>query len=261
MRARGWWLPVLLAFSTSAAADPKPKAVDIKPIRDQLIVLTDGDGGIYIAQPGRDGKLFYGVGGKNKNVYEQIVISRSSDGTTGAWDVGVWAPRVSNVRPGTVGKRRDGSYERSCGHDDKTPLTELTGDKAKAVLDKSVFLTSAMIRKPYLLARDDAAVYYYVDVIRDQYGGKGHRVFIGKKGAMKQKPLTDVTTDTAGDVFATKTGDLRIVRDTTDGKNAVSWVKGEKRVQLFWLDVDANSPLIWKDLGVYGFTGSICESI
>jgi hypothetical protein len=263
MRARGWWVAIVLAVATSAAADPKPKPVDIKPIRDQLIVLTDADGGIYIAQPGKDARLFFGVGGKNKNVYEQIVISRSSDGTTGAWDVGVWAPRISGVRPGTVGRQRDGTYIRWCGGDEKLPLTEVTGDKAKTVLDKSVFLSSAMIRRPHLLARDDAAVYYYVDVIRDQYGGKGYRVFIGKKGAMKQKPLTDVASDTAGDVFATKTGDLRIVRDTSsdDGKNTVTWVKGEKRQQLFWLDVNANSSLIFKDLGIYGFTGSICESI
>ena len=39
------------------------------------------------------------------------------------------------------------------------------------------------------------------------------------------------------------------------------WVKGEKRQSLFWLDPDANSPLIFKDLGVYGFTGSICEAM
>ena len=36
-------------------------------------------------------------------------------------------------------------------------------------------------------------------------------MFVGKKGAMKQLPLTDVASDTAGEVFATKTGDLRLV--------------------------------------------------
>ena len=260
MRARGWWL-ALIALTASAAADPKPKVVDVKPIRDQLLVLRDPDGGVYIVLPGRDSRIFYGVGGKNKNVYEQIVISRFADGTTGAWDIGVWAPRISGVRPGSVGRKADGTYQRWCGTEDTTALTEVPADKAKAILDKSAFFSSAMIRRPYLLARDDAAVYYYVDVLRDQYGGKGHRVFIGKKGAMKQKPITDVATDTAGDVFATKTGDLRIVHDTSDGKRAISWVKGEKKVQLFWLDTDANSPLIFKDLGIYGFTGSICESI
>jgi hypothetical protein len=86
-------------------------------------------------------------------------------------------------------------------------------------------------------------------------------VFIGKKGAMKQKPLTDIASDTAGDVFATKTGDLRIVNDTDAGSSTVTWVKGEKRATLRKLDLDANSPLIFKDLGVYSFTGTICENL
>jgi hypothetical protein len=261
MRARGWWLAVLLALSTSAAADPKPKPVDIKPFRDRLVVLTDADGGIYVVLPGSDGRVFYGVGGKNKNLYEQIVFGYSSDGSTGAWDYAVWAPRVPRLQPGSVQRKADGSYSKWCGSGNEVGLTEVTGDRAKAILDKSNFMTSAIIRRPYLLARDDAAVYYYVDVLREQYGGKGYRVFVGKKGAMKQKPLTDVASDTAGDVFATKTGDLRIVRDVSDGKQTIAWVKGGKRSQLVALDVDANSALIFRDLGIYGFIGSICENL
>jgi hypothetical protein len=251
----------LIALSTTAAADPKPKPVDIKDLRDSMIVLQDADGGIYVVVPGSDSRLFYGVGGKNKNLYEQIVFGRYSDGTTGAWDLSVWAPRVPNVQPGGVQRKPDGTYARSCGNDSNIPLTPVNPDQAKAILDKSSFQTSAIIRRPYLLARDDAAVYYYVDVLRKDYGGKGFRVFIGKKGAMKQKPLTDVANDTAGDVFATKTGDLRIVRENSDGKQNVQWVKGEKRSPLVWLDTDANSPLIYRDLGIYGFIGSICENL
>jgi len=261
MRARGWWFAIILAASTTATADPKPKPVDIKPIRDQMIVLTDADGALYVVAPGKDSRLFYGPGGKNKNFYDQIVIGRSSNGSNGTWDIAVWAPRVPKVQPGSVMRQADGSYMRWCGNDSKIPLTEITGDKAKQIIAKGVFQTSAMLRKPYLLARDDAAVYYYVDMLRGEYGGKGYRVFVGKKGAMKQKPLTDLASDTAGDVFSTKTGDLRMVRDATEDKQTITWVKGDKRQQLFALDLDANSALIFKDLGVYGFTGSICESL
>jgi hypothetical protein len=261
MRARGWWPLVLLALSTSAAAEPKPKPVDIKPFRDRLLVLTDADGGIYVVLTGSDSRLFYGVGGKNKNLHEQIVIGRSSDGSKGTWDIAVWAPRVPNVQPGSVQKKPDGTFMKWCGSKVQVGLTELGGDKAKAILDKSQFFSTALTRRPYLLARDDSAVYYYVDVLRDQYGGKGYRVFVGRKGAMKQKPLVDLANDTGGDVFATKTGDLRIVRDVAEGKSTVTWVKGEKRAPLVWLDPDANSALIFRDLGVYGFTGSICENL
>jgi hypothetical protein len=139
-------------------------------------------------------------------------------------------------------------------------MSERTGDKAKAVLDKSTFMTSAMIRKPRMLARDDAGVYYYVDEIRTQYGGKGYRVFVGKKSAMKELPLTDIATDAAGDVFSTKTGDLRLVR-RSDVKDSALWVHGEKRTELFMLDTDANSAVIYKDFGIYGFVGTVCDDM
>jgi len=262
MRARSW-CAALIAISTVAAADPKdpkPKSVDIKAFRDKLIVLQDADGGTYVVLPGTDGRMWFGSP-RTKNLYEQVKTSASSDASTGAWDLSVWAPRVVGVQPGSVGHKVDGSYSRWCGSEHETGLTQLTGDKAKAVLDKWTFLTTAFIRRPYLLARDDAGVYYYVDVIREQYGGKGYRVFVGKKGAMKQRPLTDIATDVAGDVFGTKTGDLRIVRDTTEGKSSITWVRGEKRSPLVSLDPDANSSLIFKDLGIYTFTGSICEAL
>jgi hypothetical protein len=265
MRARGW--SVLAVVSTAAigtaAAEPKPKPVDIKPFRDKLIVLTDGEGGYYVAAPGSEGKAFFGVERKGKplNLYEQVVIGRYSDGSTGAWDLSVWAPRVPNFQPGSVGRKADGTYFRYCGTDNQTPLTEAPIDKAKTILDKAAFMTSAIIRRPHLLARDDAGVYYYVDVIRKDYGGKGYRVFVGKKGQMKQRPLTDIATDSAGDVFGTKTGDLRIVREVDSEKTNVTWVKGEKRVALYFLDPEANSVLIFKELGVYGFVGTICDHL
>lgn len=264
MRARTWLVAAVVLAAGTAAAEPKPKPVDIKPIRDQLVVLQDPDGGVYVALPGKDGRAFYGVPrkGKQLNLYEQVVYGRSSDGTTGGWDLSVWAPRVPNFQPGSIGRKADGSYVRWCGGDRNTTLTELTGDKAKAIIDKSAFKTTALIRRPYLLARDDAGVYYYVDVIRNEYGGKGYRVFVGKKGAMKQRPLTDIATDSAGDIFGTRTGDLRIVRDVSDSaKPTVTWVKGGKRVSLVSLDPEVNRVLIFKELRVYGFVGTICEHL
>src|SRR5262245_5698863 len=215
MRARSWCACAVLALATAPAAEPTPKPVDSKPFRDQLIVLQDADGGTYVVLPS-DGRVWYGVA-KSKNLYEQVKIGMSRNGPS-AWDFSVWAPRVPNIQPGSVQRKEDGTYTRWCGSEHQTGLAELTGDKAKAVLDKSKLMSSAMIRRPYLLARDDSGIYYYVDVIRDEYGGKGYRVFVGKKGGMKQRPLTDIAVDTAGDVFATKTGDLRIVRETSESK-------------------------------------------
>jgi hypothetical protein len=262
MRARRWWWALLLIAGT-AAADPKPKPVDIKAFKDKLIVLQDIEGGTYVVLPGgsgEDARIFYGL--PKKPLYEQVVTGRSSNGSAGTWDVAVWSPRVPNFQPGSIAKTGDASFAKFCGNDNKTELSQVSSDKAKAILDKGQFMTTALIRKPYMLARDDSGVYYYVDVIRQQYGGNGYRVMVGKKGALKQKPLTDVATDTAGDVFSTKTGDLRIVRNVDDNKKAdIVWVKGGKRSPLSVLDIEANESMIFRQLGVYEFTGNICESL
>lgn len=259
MRARRWAAASLVIAST-AFAEPKPKAVDIKPFRDKLIVLQDADGGTYVVLPtGDDPQIWYGL--PKKPLYAQIMGSRSSDGSAGTWDLSVFAPRVPKFQPGSIQFKGNGEYVRWCGDSSQVKLTQLSADKAKPILDKGSFMSTAFTRHPYLLARDDSGVYYYVDVIRDEYGGNGYRVLVGKKGAMKPKPLTDIATDSAGDVFATKTGDLRFVHGEEDGKSTASWVKGGKKTDLVFLSTESNERMIYKDLGVYTFTGSICENM
>jgi hypothetical protein len=258
MRARGALLPLLvLTGIASAGGEPKPTAVDIKPFRDQLLVLEDAQGGTYVVLPGSDSRVWYGASGKN--VYEQVVVTRGSNGETGGWSFGVWAPRLSGLTPATIQRRDDGAYERFCD-DKQAPLKVVPADRAKLLIGKLSFLTTGITRRAHLFARDDAAVYYYVDVIAKQYGGGGYRVFVGKKGAMKQLPLSDVATDSAGEVYSTKSGDVRFVIDATDPKkNAAYWVKGEKKNPLFLLDTDVNSHVIWADLGIYQFIGTPCD--
>lgn len=264
MRAR--WLACVFAIggiglpSVPAAAEPKPVPVDIKPFHDELLVFQDADGGTYVVRPGRDPKAFYGTA---KVLHEQVVIGRSANGA--AWSITIWAPRIAELRPGSIDRKADGTFQKHCDGKDDPVLSQLTGDKAKAILDKAQFLTTAMVRRPYLLGRDDSGVYYYVDTIAKQYGGKGFRVFVGKKGAMKELPLTDVASDSAGDVFATKSGDLRLVGGPAGQGGAsnskMTWIRGEKRTDLVGLDLDVNSRLIFRDLGVYKFTGTICDNI
>jgi hypothetical protein len=86
-------------------------------------------------------------------------------------------------------------------------------------------------------------------------------VFVGKKGAMKPLPLSDLATDLAGDVFATKTGEVRFVRGLSGDKSTATWVQGSNKTQLSLLDTDASSRLIFKDLGIYQFLGTLCDDI
>ena len=229
------------------------------------MLFKDADGGIYVVfnERGKEQRIFYGTG-RDKNLYDQIL--EGGGGRNGdAWHVSVAAPRASYPFMGAVGRREDGTFFRSCGGSDtitEVQLTQITGDKAKEILDKWKFLTTSMIRKSYLLARDDRGVYYYVDMLRPIYGGSGHRVFVGKKGALKQLALTDVTSDSAGDVFSTKTGDLRLVhtREGSD-KPAAQWIRGEKKSDLIYLDLYMNQPVIYRDLGIYKIPGTICGNI
>lgn len=258
-------LLIVVGLAGVATADPTPKPVDIKPFKDKLVVLKDADGGVYAVtyEKGEDPHIFYGTSAKV--LHEQLLEGSSSRNGDVAWSVAVQAPRAAYPFMGHVERKPDGSYQRTCGDTLIVPLTELTGDKAKAVLDKAQFLTTTMIRKPYLLARDDRGIYYYVDVLRPIYGGAGHRVLVGKKGALKQMALTDVTSDSAGDVFATKSGDLRLVRtldeQANETKATAQWIRGEKRTELIYLDVYMNQPLIWRDFGIYKIPGTICGNI
>ena len=260
MRARGWVAGVLGLWAATAAAEPKPTPVDIKAFKSKLLVLQDAAGGTYVVLDEPDlgeARVWFGTG---KTLYEQTVVGRSRDGA--AWSIDTWAPRLSDLHPAYLRYKADGTYDKICDGRDDAVLSKLTGDKAVAALDKLKLMTEANVHRPHLLARDDRGIYYYVDRIAQRYGGKGYRVFVGKKGAMKQLALVDLASDSAGQVFSTKTGELRLVNTTDEATKAPPvWVRGEKRTSLTKLDVDINSPLIFSDLGIYKFTGTLCDNI
>lgn len=263
MRARGWVVAALIVLGGGVAGaegkDPRPRPVDIKPLRADLRVYQDGAGGTYVIyKPDTsDARAWYGTG---KILYEQRITGRSRDGSKQTWSLSTWAPRVPNFRPGSIDKQPDGTIQKSCDGKDDAVLGELVGDKAKAVLDKVQLHTRAFVRWPQLIARDDAGIYYYIDRLDKDHGGQGFRVFVGRKGAMKQLPLLDVASDSAGQVFSTKSGDVRLVH-TKDEQRSIVWIKGGKRTELVALDNDNDALLIFSHLGVYKFLGTICDNI
>ncbi|MCX5746565.1 MAG: hypothetical protein NT062_29155 [Proteobacteria bacterium] len=266
MHAHGsrWIGLAVLGIASVALAtppEPKPAIVDIKPIKDKALVFVDAKGGAYVVvnEPGHNVIYF----GTSKTLYQQRMESASRNGD--AWSISAWAPRLSELRGGSVERLADGTYRRWCDGKDDAALTLVTGDKAKKVLDTAQFLTPALVRTPFLFARDDTGVYYYVDAIRDQPDPmvtakyRAHRVFVGKKGAMKLVTLTDVASDSMGVVLSSKTGDLRLVK-TTGKEDSVVWIKGGKRNELVMLNVDVNSVLIFSELGIYTFIGTLCDN-
>jgi len=248
----------LAATSFGAPKEPAPVPVAYNPDKLDVIVLKDASGNLYVVVDpmGQKRDVFFG---KGKTLHQQQRVLRSAEGTS--WTLAVWTPRVAEFRSGYIKREENGTFIKSCWGADDAVLTELTGDKAQAVLDKSQFLSPLATRGGFMLARDDAGVYYYVDKYTDRYGGKGYRVWVGRKGAMKQLALTDVADDSAGQVFSTKTGQLRLVVGTSERGKDVTWVKGVNRTPLVYLEVGDNGPLVYRDLGIYRALGTICDNV
>jgi hypothetical protein len=287
MRALGWSVAAFFVVGSSVglADDAKPKtgggkgkddaakvdAIDISAYRDDLVVLTDDDGVIYVARPkviGREGgPVFVGDG---KVFYEQYSTGGGSDGTKNTWSYALWAPRVAGYDDAVLWTTEDKKFFISCGQDRKTELRPVGKKDADRMLKDAAFRPKLFDRKPHLLARDDTGVYYYVDIDIDARASNtgsnderryqhGHRVFVGKKGAMKQLPMTNIVADSEGEIYETKRGELQIVTEA-DTKTG-TWVRGRKKTTLKILDRADNRYLIYRELGIYGFIGTACEEL
>jgi hypothetical protein len=251
----------MMAAAVHAAPKPdplKPKPVDIKPMLDKLDVFRDDTGMYWVSLRAMtadhdDDNLwtFYGDG---KTMYRQRVIGFSTHDGVIEWNL--WAPRVRGMQTANV-MLKAGKVTIECKVKD-TPraMTQLPADQARAFLQHAAFMPPLWTRQTHTLARDDDGVYYFVDELREEYGGKGFRVFVGQKGAMKELPMMNVVSDSAGEIFATKSGELKIVT-SEDGK--AYWKKGGKKTDLIKLDPWQNRYVIYRELGIYGALGAVCD--
>ena len=158
---------------------------------------------------------------------------------------------------------RGDSWTLRCGRT-RHPLIHVGGSDRDALLRGVGGAEQPWHRVPYYLGRDPSGVYYYVDRVVDELGGKRHRVFIGKAGSMKRSKLLRIVNDPGGTVFATKQGQLRLTVD--EGHPRVgTWSKGTAVLELKSLQVNfvGTERLIYDKLGVYlGVEiGHICEGL
>ena len=266
MRAAPIAAAVLAVFCVSnAEARPKKKKVkdepeDISSYKKDLVVLTDDDGDVYVmegkwgAQNGEH-VAFYGDG---KTMHRQRIRGGGADGTTGRLDLTFWSPRAEM---GELGRNDKGEYFLQCGRsaDAETfPLKKMSDADSKKVLDTAKFLKPFWKRQAQALARDDSGNYYYVDRMQDDYGGKGHRIFAGMKGGLKELPMTNVVSDSVGEIYATRKGELRFVTEP----HKAWWIKGSTKTELTIIPIEDNIALIYGDLGVYdGSLGTPCDDM
>lgn len=118
---------------------------------------------------------------------------------------------------------------------------------AKLVL-ASKFVEGPFTRKPYALLRDRVGNYYYVDTSTLPNREKDFHVYVGQRGRMKRQQLTNALSDTAGELFTTKTGELRLSLDTEKGS---FWQEKTAQRVLRVVPVNENLDVVFTELGVY----------
>jgi hypothetical protein len=252
-----------LALLQPAAAAAKGKAVapaaptvDISDVKDKMQILTDGKGHYIAVEPwGKDDKhLYYGDG---KRFHLQRSPSGSRQGNE-AWSRTFWEPRVSALWQGGVALNRDKTHSVQCGKR-ATPLTLVEGDDRAKIMAEATFHDPLWPYRAYALARDQKGNYYYVDRPREPENNKAFRLFAGPRGSLKPLKMTNVVSDSQGDIFTTKKGELRLVLD----KKRSAWVAGKAETELTSLPIDENRIMIYTDLGVYAGQrlGTPCDDL
>ena len=146
------------------------------------------------------------------------------------WEPRVDAPYKAQLR---LQGRRQGHADMQIQCTERhTKLTQLPDAEAKAIIAGAKFYKARWNHHAYALARDNTGKYYYVDNLREPEHSKNFRLWAGLKGAMKPQKMTNVVSDSEGDIFSTKTGSLRLVLD----KHETTWMQNEKKVKLVFLD-------------------------
>ena len=256
-------LLVVLALSAAGEAAPKPagpEPADIGgEVKTKLKFVSDGKGHFLAFVPfgGMDSPIFYGDG---KTFWQLRVFGGGSSGDGSKpddnFDMIFWEPRVTASWRGGFGYRKQ-KYEVQC-QDRKTELKPVDDAEAAKLIDAK-FYKPRWTRRAYALARDNNGIYYYVDILNSDGAKSDFHLYAGPKGALKLQKMTNIVSDSEGDIFATKTGSLRLVLN----KGESLWQAGAKKEKLVFLPLDANHVLIYTDLGVYSGLplGTPCDDL
>jgi hypothetical protein len=229
----------VLLLASFTLADETPKLLDITPVKDKVHVLGDGKGHYVIINPTEISDEFY-LYGDGKTFYGQRTYGGGRNGEQ--FSRNIWEPRGGS----SFDYQADKKFMVQCG-ERHTELKPVAPDEKKKILDTAKLYAPRWTHQAYALARDNTGRYWYVDKVREPADSKMFRVWSGMKGAMKLQKLTNIVSDSEGDIFATKTGSLRVVLD----KKESLWAQGKKQTKLIVLPVEDNAQLIYTDLGVY----------
>ncbi len=230
------------AHAGEPAAEPV-EAADLTAAKPKLRAFTDGKKHYIVLVPfDYSGVHFYY--GDGTTFWQQRSYGGGRNGDE-AFNRSFWEPRVRS--PGeSMFSFREKKYMLDCGTR-RTEFTPLPDADSAAMITAGKFFRPRWRRQSYWLARDEQARYYYVDRLREPEGNKAFRLFVGPKGNLKLQKMTNIVSDSKGDIFSTKTGELRLITSGQDG----SWVAGKLKTALTIVPIEDNHILVYTDLGVY----------
>ncbi|TQF11493.1 hypothetical protein FJV41_33870 [Myxococcus llanfairpwllgwyngyllgogerychwyrndrobwllllantysiliogogogochensis] len=251
---------VSFACSASLASETlqppwgKEENLGQKMIMESTSICTDGKGHYVVVSPEEErggDQLYYGDG-------KTFFLVPSLPFTSGT---SFLEPRFFNksANPSFRGQdwrvvseveldRKAKTCAVRCG-EKNIPLNLMEAVPGAEILRKAAYAPNPQQFAPYALLRDTKGNYYFVDKGARTTDQKNYRVFIGPRGALKPQKMTNVISDSEGEIFSTKKGDLRLVLDKA--KTSV-WIENTKKsLELRQVPVEENLPLIYNDLGVY----------
>lgn len=229
--------------AATAGRRTRADTLDLGVNRDKLRVFTDGQRHYVVLVPFdfSGPGFFYGDG---KQFYAQRGFGGGRNGDE-SFNRSFWDPRAEN-RGQSIFQYANKKYTLTCGARETVfqPLSQADGAD---LIAGARFHRPMWKRQSYWLARDDSARFYFLDRMREPQGNNEFRLFIGPKGALKAQKLTKVVSNTKGDIFSTKGGELHLISSSAES----SWRSGRERLVLTTVPIEDNHVLVYTDLGVY----------
>lgn len=156
---------------------------------------------------------------------------------------------------------KDAEGARSCAvtcGERTVKLSVLAPEKATPLLLSAKYEEPRLKTVPLALLRDDDGTYYVVDQGNTADTERHLRLFVGKKGALKEVKITETVAEQSGYILATAAGSLRFGQVTS-----ATWTLNKKSKALRDLPVNDNLAMIYKELGVYASKslGNPCDAL
>ncbi len=141
--------------------------------------------------------------------------------------------------------REHGTCSLRCGTR-RVALRLLPRAEAAALLRAKKLAPPLARRVPYGLARDRRGIYYFVDRAPGAEK-RDFRLYRGKLGRLRRLKMTNIVTDSEGDVFSTRDGSLRLVLE----RDHSYWIRKRRKQVLVNVPIQENLDLVYGPLGVY----------